>query len=278
MLRNLSDVALQHLVDFFNEQVWRPDGRLPREWKEADIVLIPKPGKPRELNHLRPISLTSCMGKLFERVILTRLEAHIERNSLFPESMFGFRRRICAQDVFLLLRDEVLDPPPGSMDRILLALDVHKAFDNISHTAILDGLRDVGCGERVFHYVQDFLSSRSAKIGLGSARSVLYRLPDKGTPQGSILSPLLFNVGLRRMALDLQKNRDLGCAIYADDITLWACKGSYGNRQDTLQQAINTIESYMRRAGMRCAPAKSEYIHIRPRHTQATRLRICSSP
>lgn len=68
------------------------------------------------------------MGKLFERVILTRLEAYLEENNRLPDSMFGFRRGISAQDVFLLLRDEVLDPPPGTLDRIVLALDVKRSL------------------------------------------------------------------------------------------------------------------------------------------------------
>ncbi|KAH8009662.1 hypothetical protein HPB51_018959 [Rhipicephalus microplus] len=74
MVRNLSDEALQAITDHFNQEVWTPSGKIPAEWTLAQVVLIPKPGKRRSLDQLRPISLTSCIGKLFEKVILNRLE------------------------------------------------------------------------------------------------------------------------------------------------------------------------------------------------------------
>lgn len=63
MLRNLSDEQLERLVHYFNEQIWET-GHLPQQWKDATVILIPKAGKARSLQNLRPISLTSCLGKL----------------------------------------------------------------------------------------------------------------------------------------------------------------------------------------------------------------------
>lgn len=54
MIRNLSDETLRSLIEFFNNMVWTEDGVLPKEWKEAKVILIPKPGKPRNINNLRP--------------------------------------------------------------------------------------------------------------------------------------------------------------------------------------------------------------------------------
>lgn len=48
-------------------------GNLPRRWKEAEIRFIPKPGKSPHIDNLRPISLTSCVGKVMERMVLNRL-------------------------------------------------------------------------------------------------------------------------------------------------------------------------------------------------------------
>lgn len=271
MIRNLSTDTLQAITDHFNQEIWIPGGKLPTEWTLAQIVLIPKPGKRRSLDQLRPISLTSCMGKMFEKVILTRIEQYTEKRGLLPTSMYGFRRGMSAQDIFLLLKEEVLNPPPGSFNNLLLALDIEKAFDNIAHSTILDGLTAIGCGERIFHYASTFLGNRKAQIGMAGTNSPPYDLPLKGTPQGSILSPFLFNIGLRKLVLQLEDIPNLGCAFYADDITLWATKGSYGERQDVLQTAIDKIQRYLQAAGMTCAPNKSEYLQIRPPRTQSNR-------
>ncbi|KAG0423246.1 hypothetical protein HPB47_000965 [Ixodes persulcatus] len=76
MLHNLDDASITALTQYFNE-VWRT-GSIPEEWKHADITLIPKPGKPLGLQNLRPISLTSCGGKLMENVVLSRPQPYLE--------------------------------------------------------------------------------------------------------------------------------------------------------------------------------------------------------
>lgn len=61
------------------------------------------------------------------------------------------------------------------------------------------------------------LYNRTVTIGLRSTRSESFGMSNKGTPQGSILSPLLFNIGMRKLAIELGEEKDLGYAIYADD-------------------------------------------------------------
>lgn len=50
MIRNLSDETIEQLTEYFNENVWVDQGELPAEWREAKIILIPKPGKPLEIS------------------------------------------------------------------------------------------------------------------------------------------------------------------------------------------------------------------------------------
>jgi hypothetical protein len=62
----------------------------PNTWKEAKVITLPKHGKdPKFAQNLRPISLLSTTGKLFEKVILTRIQWHIEEWSLNNGSHFG---------------------------------------------------------------------------------------------------------------------------------------------------------------------------------------------
>ncbi|XP_077534382.1 uncharacterized protein LOC144146295 [Haemaphysalis longicornis] len=79
-LRNLNDAAISALTRYYNE-CWR-NGKLPKRWKEARTVLIPKPGKPPHIDNLRPISLTSCLGKVLEHVLLNRWQSYLEEEGL----------------------------------------------------------------------------------------------------------------------------------------------------------------------------------------------------
>lgn len=72
-LRNLAIPALEAVLEYINSQ-WQA-GTLPALWRHAHITLIPKPNKPLTSGNLRPISLTSCAGKLYEHLIHNRLSA-----------------------------------------------------------------------------------------------------------------------------------------------------------------------------------------------------------
>lgn len=138
LLRNLDHAALENLLDYIND-CWLA-GSMPPQWKHADVTLIAKPVKPLNPENLRPISLTSCVGKLFEHIIHNRLSPHIEGKGYFPYTIYGFRPRLSTQDILLQLKEEVLDSLNNHSKRSILTLDIKGAFDNISHQAILQGV------------------------------------------------------------------------------------------------------------------------------------------
>jgi hypothetical protein len=68
--------------------------RFPVYWKEANVTALPKPGKnPKFPENLRPISLLSTTGKLFEKLILKTIHRHLAERNLLNASQFGFRAR-----------------------------------------------------------------------------------------------------------------------------------------------------------------------------------------
>lgn len=137
-IRNMDTRSLESLTAYFNE-CWH-NGAIPAIWKQAKIVLIPKPGKPLSLENLRPISLTSCLGKLFEHAVHTRLTRYLEDSDQLPPTMVGFRADLSTQDIMLQLHHDIITPPRHYDTQAILALDLTKAFDQVSHIAILQGL------------------------------------------------------------------------------------------------------------------------------------------
>ncbi|KAG0423111.1 hypothetical protein HPB47_001096 [Ixodes persulcatus] len=135
LIRNLDAGSVQTLLKHIN-QVWE-NGELPRECKHSEIILIPKPGKELNLDNLRPIALTSCVGKLMERVVLKRLHLHIEETGVFSHTMLCFREHLSTQDVMLQLKEDILGPMSRTTTQAVLTLDVKGAFDNVGHQLIL---------------------------------------------------------------------------------------------------------------------------------------------
>ncbi|XP_070377353.1 uncharacterized protein [Dermacentor albipictus] len=181
-LRNLDTPSLEAITDLFNKH-WH-ESTLPSEWTHAKVTFIPKPGKPIDIQNLRPISLTSCLGKLLEHVVLDRLQNFLEDNHLYPDSMFGFRPSLSTHDVMLQLSEEVLHPLHAKRTRAVLALDMTKAFDNVLHSAILDALSTLNVGPRIHGYITAFLARRTAEISFGPLTSPNFTLGNQGTPPG----------------------------------------------------------------------------------------------
>lgn len=115
-------------------------------------------------DNLRPISLKFCVGKVMERMVLNRLQKHLDDTNQMPETMFGFRKHLGTQDVLLQIEEEVMKQATRHSPRAILALDLDGAFDNVSHASILSNLQGTGCGERAYNYVGDFLTDRQARI------------------------------------------------------------------------------------------------------------------
>ncbi|XP_037564350.1 uncharacterized protein LOC119443708 [Dermacentor silvarum] len=226
LIRNLSKAQIRDLTKYLNDSLWEKN-EIPSEWKHSDIIVIPKPGKKPAVEALRPISLTSCLGKLYERVVQTRLEHYIEDNDLFHPSMIGFRSGLSTQDAFLLLKEEVLSNIPRGGEHLIMELDLKSAFDSVSHEAILSELSNLSYGERTFQYVKTFLSNRTATIGMGSEHRY---------------------------------------TLYADDIEIWTNTGSLAEKEDTLQAAAICVETEAIRCGLHCSPDKSEVIRIQGHH------------
>ena len=106
MLKEAPESFLKILLDFF-QRCW-DGGTIPAGWKHAIVVPIHKHGKPRkELGSYRPISLTSHLGKVYERVIKNRLEYYCESKKVFPVCQAGFRRGRGVTDHLVKLGEHV---------------------------------------------------------------------------------------------------------------------------------------------------------------------------
>lgn len=195
--------------------------------------------------------------------MLRRLQPHLESIGFFADSMFGFRPNLSTQDVLLQLKKDILDYPGTAQTRAVLALDLKGAFDNVSHDTILEGLARARCGRRTYEYVSSFLKDRIATLGIGDQRSGLILLTGRGTPQGSVLSPTLFNIAMAGLPSILNNIPRIRHSLYADDTTVWVESGSDGEIQDALQTAADATQEYARAAGLSCAADKSELLLIR---------------
>lgn len=163
----------------------------------------------------------------------------------------------------LLLKRQVIDNRTRDV-RGILALDLTKAFDTVSHDFILNEISALNLGGRFFAFVESFLRGRTAVVKVGQTKSEPFALGNRGTPQGAVISPLLFNIAMHGLSKRLAAVPNVGHALYADDITIWCPGGSEAAVEQALQEALDVTESFLEGTGLRLSPTKSELMLYRP--------------
>ena len=136
MLKQLGEKAKAAMLDIFNNS-WKT-GDVPQIWRDANMIPIHKKGKDKyKTSSYRPISLTSCIGKVMERMINTRLVWHLEQNHLITKVQAGFRQNRSTEDQATYFAQKVEDGFQAKLDTLAVGIDMEKAFDKVWK----DGLR-----------------------------------------------------------------------------------------------------------------------------------------
>lgn len=95
--------------------------RLPQQWKVAPFWFILKHGKAHTIENMRTISLSSCVGKVMERMVLRRLQTYLDETNQMPEKMYGFRPHLGTHDVLVQLQELVIKKATRNPLRGILA-------------------------------------------------------------------------------------------------------------------------------------------------------------
>lgn len=193
-------------------------GVMPACWKQADVCPIYKGnGAPANMpKSFRPISLTSCLVKVFERMIAVRLVQFLEENHFFSPWQAGFRKGFSTIDQLYRIIDRI-QLAFRRHDHVSVAfLDIAAAFDTVWHAGLLYKLHAAGVCGKAWTWIKCFLSDRSFRVVSGRTTSQTFTL-GAGVPQGSILGPLLFLIYVN----DIPSTRSVEIALYADDLAAW---------------------------------------------------------
>lgn len=234
LLKNLHKTVKIILLNILNN-LWTRQ-KIPESWKTQCVIPILKPNKPPNVaDSYRPISLSSCIGKLFENMIKTRLDWYVEANNLLPHTQFGFRKgRGCTESIMSFLSDIKQRVIGGPYHAMCVFLDVQGAFDNVDISVLIKILHDLGISGHLLQWLYNFLSERTLYV---KYNNVLHgpRMVNKGTMQGATLSPLIYNLYTSQI-LKYINTTNVSLLQFADDILIY-CVG------ENLNEILNNINS-----------------------------------
>ena len=235
MFKQMTNTSLGVLLEFFNKS-WE-QGVVPDAWKSATVIPIPKPNKPKSApTSYRPISLTSNVCKIFETMVNNRLIHHLDENNILSKHQSGFRKNRSTLDQILTLEHDIKLAHSRKQELLAVFLDLEKAFDLMWHEGVLLKLKKYGVTGKMYSFVKSFLSNRKIKVRVNDTMSEEYDL-ENGSPQGSVISPTLFNIAINELEKTLAKATNL--SQFADDGCIWA---SGKHLSDTIKKIQNTLD------------------------------------
>ena len=250
MLKDLPLSGMDFLLHIFNLS-WSSHSFLSI-WKTSSIIPIHKMGTPLDSPaSFRPISLTSCVSKLFERIIPSRLLFFQESNSILSPGLPGFRPGRSTLDQILFLSQSISDgfnKPRSGSRTILSTIDFSKAFDSVWHPALFHKLISAGLRSCFARWTQSFLSDRPACVVYQNHKSCSFRVR-RGVLQGSVLGPVLFSLFNNDLPASLPS--PVSCSFYADDLAIWSSFPSVPTAVEATQGALFQLERW---SEYRCFP------------------------
>ena len=205
-------------------------GKFPSNWKLANVVPIYKKGNVHKVENYRPVSLLSCLSKVAERVVANRLRKHLSKHSILNPMQSGFRKKHSTQTQLAALLHDISEAVDSGKKVRAVFLDISKAFDRVSHKALVITLRSIGISGETLAWFESYLSGRSQRVVIDGKCSDYQRVL-AGVPQGSVLGPLLFIIFIN----DLIEQVDCSVHVYADDTMLFKIGDSFDEVDNALE-------------------------------------------
>jgi len=201
-------------------------------------VWIPKPGSNEE----RPLGVPTVRDRVVQTAVLNVLEPIFDNT--FSENSFGFRRgRGChhaLEHVERLLNDGYV---------YVVDADLKSYFDTISKPRLMEHVREKVSDSRVLELLEMFLAQ-------GIIEGLREWTPEKGTPQGAVLSPMLANIYLNPLD-HLIADAGFAMVRYADDFVIM-CK----TREDALR-ALEVVKGWVAENELTLHPTKTKIVDTR---------------
>eukprot|EP00745_Piridium_sociabile_P043063 TRINITY_DN87471_c0_g3_i3.p1 TRINITY_DN87471_c0_g3~~TRINITY_DN87471_c0_g3_i3.p1 ORF type:complete len:950 (+),score=231.72 TRINITY_DN87471_c0_g3_i3:692-3541(+) len=254
ILSELSDVLALPITIVFRKSM--ETGKIPDEWRSANVTPIFKKGSRLAANNYRPVSLTCILCKVMEVLVRKQMTEHLQRNDLINQEQHGFTKgRSCVTQLLdtLDVWTEALDTG-GGVDAIYM--DYMKAFDSVPHRRLLGKVEALGIRGNLLRWIQDFLYHRSQRVCVNGVKSERGEVTS-GIPQGSVIGPVLFLMYIN----DLPRHVQSHVKLFADDTKIFA-RNDDDAAMEILQDDLDRLHEWSTNWQMRFHPEKCSVMRM----------------
>ena len=262
-LKHLGPRGIQFLTTIFNASLRYC--QIPAIWKTSYVIPLPKGGKdPNLAASYRPVSLLCPAVKILEALLLPSIVEHLPPVS----HQHGFRPRHSTTSALLKLTTDIASgfnqKKPASRT-VVVALDLTKAFDSVDHRTLIELVSNSTLPSATTRWLSCYLRGRQAKTIFRDTMSTA-RIVRTGVPQGSVISPSLFNAYIRDLPTPPE---GVNIVSYADDITVYASGSNIVQCTALINEYLKILAEFLDDRLLKVSVAKSTVTLFTPDNSQA---------
>lgn len=268
IIKQLRHEIHEHIIKIYNYCL--RNMYYPQEWKLGTIITIAKPNtNHKKASNYRPITLLPVLGKIFEKIIKQRIQESI--GNKIPGYQFGFREKTSTMHPLAILVSNVQATKLKGQKSAAVFLDINKAFDSIWHMGLLYKLKKLECPDYLIHLIKGLLEHRVLQIKIENCLSDKFT-PEQGVPQGSPLSPLLYNIYCYDIFSHLTPayNKHTYILQFADDTALISHNTNLKKTIEELQHLMHKTQTWFNLWRLQANPEKSQLIIFNHHPTPAS--------
>ena len=251
LLKEGSEFLATKLSHIFNQSL--TSSHFPSSWKLANVVPIFKKGDKTNSANYRPISLLSCIGKVFEKCVFKHLHNYLVNNNIIITAQSVFTPKDSAVYQLIDIYDTFLKALDEGKEVRAVFCDISKAFDRVWHRGLLFKLRRIGVIGPLLSWFESYLGHRLQRVVMEGSFSE-YLEVKAGVPQGSILGPMLFLIYINDIVCDIGS-----CIkLFADDTTLYLIVEDPNLAANLMDNDLDKIHNWANRWLVKFNPQKTE--------------------
>ena len=242
MIKHSSLIISPVLCSIFNKCI--ESGEFPLILKVGRISPIYKKDAKDNIKNYRPISTLPVFGKIFEKILYSRIYDYVTSKNIISETKFGFRKLHFTSHAIYHSVNFIKKSHSNSKHVIGVFIDLSKAFDTIDHKTLLCKLYNYGIRGIPHDLNKSYLSNRKQYVKIGTQES--NKLVVKyGVPKGSVLGPLLFLLYINDLKNAISSKENYEIILYADDTNIFIACESLELARTAANKILSEINTYM---------------------------------